>query len=182
MNISTTPMADLLIVDTHFLGDERGQFARYFCQEALEPILNGKRIVQINHSLTKKVGAIRGLHYQKSPMQEMKLVRCTQGKVFDVAVDLRLNSPTFLHWFGIELSANNGKMMVIPEGFAHGFQALEENSEMLYLHTEFYSPKEESGVYYNDRRINIQWPQECSEISAKDANLPALTKHFLGVI
>jgi dTDP-4-dehydrorhamnose 3,5-epimerase len=114
--------------------DERGFFTRLFCHNELGELIGARQIVQINQSSTRTVGAVRGLHYQHGPSAEMKLVRCIKGKVWDVAVDLRAGSPTFLYWHAEELSAENAHMMVIPEGFAHGFQVLEEDSELLYLH------------------------------------------------
>ena len=181
MKINLTPINGLLVVETAILADDRGSFSRLFCPKSFPEILAEKKIAQINSSLTEKVGAIRGLHFQKSPALETKFVRCTAGRVFDVAVDLRAKSSTFLQWYGIELSAKNSKLLVIPEGFAHGFQVLEENSEMLYLHTEFYCPEHEPGIHYNDQSIAIDWPLPCSEMSAKDAAHAMLNNHFTGL-
>jgi len=121
------------------------------------------------------------MHFQYPPKAEIKIVKCLYGSVFDVAIDLRKNSPTLLQWHGEVLSAENKKMIYIPEGFAHGFQTLENNSELLYLHTEFYSPKYEGGIRYNDPRINIKWPLEISYISNRDNEFNLLDNNFLGI-
>jgi len=156
--------------------DERGWFARYFCKKEFSSIGHDKEWVQMNHSFTIKKGTIRGMHFQKPPHSEIKLVRCIHGSVYDVVIDLRKDSPTFLNWFGVELSAENKLMMYIPEGFAHGFQTLEDNSGLLYMHTAYYSPEAESGLKFNDPQINISWPLEVSEISLRDNNHDLLEK------
>ena len=137
--------------------------------------------MQINHSLTRKKGAIRGLHFQYPPKAEIKVVKCLSGSVFDVIVDLRRNSSSFLQWHGEVLSSENEKMMYVPEGFAHGFQTLEEDTELLYLHTEFYSPEHEGGVLYNEPMINVSWPLDVTDISTKDNNYPLLSTSFEGI-
>jgi len=133
MKIKQTSLQDAFIIEPEPFKDNRGIFARCFCQRELQNMLHGNNIVQINHSLTKQKGAIRGMHFQYPPKAETKMVKCLRGSVFDVMVDLRQESSTFLKWHGEILSAENIKMMFIPEGFAHGFQALEENTELLYL-------------------------------------------------
>ena len=158
------------------INDERGWFARYFCKKEFSTIGHEKEWVQMNHSFSLKKGTLRGMHFQKPPHSEVKLVRCIQGSVFDVIIDLRKDSPTFLKWFGTELSAENKLMMYIPEGFAHGFQTLEDNSGLLYMHTAYYSPEAESGLRYNDPQVNISWPLEISEISMRDTNHDILEK------
>ena len=162
--------------------DHRGAFDRLFCQRELKEVIGNRQIVQINHSRTATVGAIRGLHYQYPPVAEMKLIRCLKGKVWDVAVDLRSGSPTFLSWHAEELSASNKRMMVIPEGCAHGFQVLEPNSELLYLHTSFYRPEYEGGIRYNDPEIIINWPLPVSDISQRDQNHPLINENYPGLI
>jgi dTDP-4-dehydrorhamnose 3,5-epimerase len=132
--------------------------------------------------MTIKKGALRGLHFQYPPQAEIKIVKCVAGRVYDVIVDLRCDSPTFGQWHGEILSAQNMKMMYIPEGFAHGFQVLDENSELLYLHTQFYNPQCEGGVRYDDPMINILWPLKVTEISARDQNHPLLSKDFEGIL
>ena len=158
------------------INDERGWFARYFCKKEFSTIGHEKEWVQMNHSFSLKKGTLRGMHFQKPPHSEVKLVRCIQGSVFDVIIDLRKDSPTFLKWFGTELSAENKLMMYIPEGFAHGFQTLEDNSGLLYMHTAYYSPEAEDGLRYNDPQVNISWPLEISESSMRDTNHDLLEK------
>ena len=121
------------------------------------------------------------MHYQESEYKEIKLVRCIAGKVYDVIIDIRKDSPTFLKWFGIELSAENKKMLYIPAGFAHGFQCLSDNCELLYHHSAFYTPGRETGISYNDPAVNIEWPIEITVISERDKNHPFITKNFKGI-
>ncbi|MBS1746649.1 MAG: dTDP-4-dehydrorhamnose 3,5-epimerase [Bacteroidetes bacterium] len=161
--------------------DERGWFARYFCKKEFASIGHTKEWVQMNHSFTSKKGSLRGMHFQLSPFSEIKLVYCISGSVFDVIVDLRKNSNTFLQWFGAELSASNHRMMYIPEGFAHGFQCLEDNCGLLYHHTAYYQPNVEGGIKYDDPVLNIQWPLDVTTISARDMAHPYLDKNFKGI-
>ena len=182
MKIKQTPLQNAFVIEPEPFTDDRGLFARVFCKQELQSILHGKNIVQVNHSMTRQKGAIRGMHFQRPPMAEIKMVKCLSGSVFDVMIDLRSDSSTFLNWYGEKLSAENMKMMYIPEGFAHGFQTLEENSELLYLHTEFYCPEHEGGVRYNDPLINISWPIEVADISKKDKNYSLLSKDFEGLL
>jgi dTDP-4-dehydrorhamnose 3,5-epimerase len=182
MKILGTPIADLILVESKFQTDERGSFTRLYCQEELGELVGKRQIVQINQSSTRTVGTVRGLHYQRDPHAEMKLVRCIKGKVWDVAVDLRAGSPTFLHWHAEELSAENAHMMVIPEGFAHGFQVLEEDSELLYLHTAFYTPAVEGGVRPTDPQLSIAWPMVPQDLSDRDLSHPLLTSEFTGLL
>jgi len=177
-----TPIADLILVESALQTDERGSFTRLYCQKELGELVGERQIVQINQSSTHTVGAVRGLHYQHEPHAEMKLVRCIKGKVWDVAVDLRAGSPTFLHWHAEELSAENAHMMVIPEGFAHGFQVLAEDSELLYLHTAFYTPSVEGGVRPTDPELSIAWPMVPQDLSDRDLNHPLLTSEFTGLL
>ena len=174
MNIKQTPLKDAFIIEPEPFRDDRGLFARVFCKQELRDILRGKNIVQVNHSMTRQKGAIRGMHFQRPPRAEVKMVKCLSGSVFDVMIDLRSDSSTFLNWHGEKLSAENMKMMYIPEGFAHGFQTLEQNSELLYLHTEFYNPEYEGGVHYNDPKVGISWPLEVTDVSERDRNHPLL--------
>ncbi|NOR68610.1 MAG: dTDP-4-dehydrorhamnose 3,5-epimerase, partial [Methylomarinum sp.] len=133
-------------------------------------------------SVTISKGAIRGLHFQYPPYTEMKIVRCLKGKIFDVAVDLRKDSSTLLKWHSEILTPDNNKMMVIPEGFAHGFQSLESESEVLYLHTAEYQAEFEGGVLFNDPKLNIQWPIEYTDISDRDRNHPLIDEYFTGLV
>lgn len=182
MKIVTTPLEGVVIVETTKHSDHRGEFFRAYCQHELAPVIGERQIVQINISKTSAFGAIRGLHFQRPPQAEMKLIRCITGKVWDVAVDLRAGSPTYLKWRAEELCADSAKMLVIPEGCAHGFQVLEEGSELLYLHTAFYSPETESGVRYNDPRLNIQWPLDVTDISDRDRLHPLIDSQFNGIL
>lgn len=175
------PIAGAAIAETKPLEDHRGLFGRFFCRDELGLVFGEREIVNVNSSRTSKAGSIRGLHFQHPPKAEMKLVRCLQGSVFDVILDLRAGSPTFLHWHGEILSAENLRMMILPEGVAHGFQTMENDTEMLYLHTEFFSPAHDSGVHYDDPRIGIDWPLPLADISDKDSNYPLITKDFKGL-
>ncbi|MEJ5242608.1 MAG: dTDP-4-dehydrorhamnose 3,5-epimerase [Desulfomicrobiaceae bacterium] len=182
MTIRPTPIANLMVVESTPHIDPRGAFTRLYCERELAEIIGSRRIVQINHSRTQRVGTVRGLHFQYPPHAEMKLVRCLKGRVWDVAVDLRANSPTFLHWHAEELTPENGRMIVIPEGFAHGFQVLEAASELLYLHTAFYAPTAEAGIRCDDPHLAIPWPLPVSDLSVRDANHPLLTPDFSGIV
>lgn len=181
MKLRPTPLPGVFVAESLPVSDHRGAFNRLFCANALESALGNRRIVQINHSLTRAVGGIRGLHYQQAPHAEMKMVRCLHGRVWDVAVDLRKGSPTFLQWHAEELSAANSHMMIIPEGCAHGFQVLEADSELLYLHTAFYTPGAEGGVAFDDPLLGITWPLAPTDLSARDRQHPALTPRFPGI-
>jgi dTDP-4-dehydrorhamnose 3,5-epimerase len=182
MQITKTTINDLRIAKFDSQVDLRGSFARLFCADELQFIIGNHKILQINRSVTKKVGSIRGFHFQPPPNAEMKFVRCLNGKIWDVAVDIRLNSPTFLRWHAEELSSVNSKMMIIPEGFAHGFQVLEPDSELLYLHTAYYNPKSEGGIRYDDPALGIGWPLPVSDISVRDSSYPHLVSGFKGII
>jgi len=157
-------------------GDERGWLARTYCANVFKEKAGiNDFFVQANHTFTLEKGTIRGLHYQIEPHSELKLIRCIRGKVFDVAVDLREKSPTFLHYISIELSPENNNMFLIPKGCAHGFQTLTSDCEMLYLHSAFYSPEFERGCRYDDPKINIQFPLIPTVISQRDQQHPFLT-------
>lgn len=182
MKLNNTPLAGLMVADTTRMGDARGSFARLFCARELEAAIGTRRIVQVNQSHTAEPGTVRGMHFQLAPHAEMKLVRCLKGRVWDVALDLRAGSPTFLQWHAEELSPDNARMMVIPEGFAHGFQVLDPDSELLYLHTDFYTPALEGGVRCLDPRIAIDWPLPVIGLSPRDAGHPLLTTDFSGIV
>jgi len=182
MKIAATSISDLMVVKTETHSDHRGAFTRLFCQDELRECMASRKIVQINHSRTSAVGAVRGLHYQNPPHAEMKFVRCLKGRVWDVAVDLRAGSRTFLKWHAEELSEENMCMMVIPEGFAHGFQVLEENSELLYLHTASYTPAVEGGVRPVDKMLAIDWPLAIQDLSDRDRSHPLLNADFTGLM
>lgn len=181
MKFIETALKGLVIIKLEPFKDDRGQFSRIYCEKELKEIGHLKRIVQINQSLTKRKGTLRGLHYQVPPRAEIKIVRCVRGSVFDVAVDLRCKSKTFLKWQGEILSEINDKMFYIPEGFAHGFQALEENSQLLYFHTDFYSHEYEKGILFNDPKIDIKWPMKITEVSERDKSFNYISDNFDGV-
>jgi len=179
--IIDTPLQGVKLVRRKPIGDSRGYLERLFCADELEAAIDGKGIMQVNHTLTTKRGAVRGMHFQLPPHAETKLVSCIRGAVFDVAVDLRQGSPTFLEWHGETLSPDNHRTLVISEGFAHGFQTLTENCEMLYFHTAAYHPDAEGAVNAQDPRLAIAWPQAISELSHRDAAHPMLREDFDGV-
>jgi dTDP-4-dehydrorhamnose 3,5-epimerase len=161
--------------------DSRGWFARTWCKNEFQQIGHTKEWVQMNHSFNAKAGAVRGMHYQLPPYTEIKMVRCIAGAVYDVIIDLRKGSETFLQWFGTELSAKNKTMLYIPEGFAHGFQTLADDTELIYQHTDFFTPGAEAGIQYNDPMLNIKWPLEPTEISDRDKWHPLLNDNFTGI-
>ena len=181
LNILQTQIPDLVLAETRPYADSRGAFSRLYCKRELSSVIGSRQIVQVNISSTGSVGAVRGMHFQHAPHAEMKLVRCLKGRVWDVAVDLRANSPTFLKWHAQELSHANAKMIVIPEGFAHGFQVLEPDSELLYLHTEFYERQSEGGLRYNDPKFEINWPLPITDLSDRDAKHPLIDSSFQGL-
>ncbi len=181
MKFIKTNIKDMYIIEPKPFQDERGSFSRVFCENELKEISLTKRIVQINHSTTTKKGAIRGMHFQLPPKAEIKIVKCIRGSILDVGIDLRKDSSTFLQWHGEILSEDNMKLLVIPEGFAHGFQALVENIEMIYFVTEVYAPQNEGGVRFNDPKIKINWPLEITDISKKDNEWPYLDEDFKGI-
>jgi len=181
LNIILTEIQGVAIVVGNSVEESRGSFNRLFCDEELSLLLGGRKIIQINRSLTSQIGAIRGLHYQHSPHAEMKMVRCLKGRVWDVAVDLRKRSPTFLHYHAQELSAENNQMMIIPEGCAHGFQVLDADSELLYLHTAAYAPDAEGGFRYDDPLLSIDWPLPVSDISSRDQSHLSLSENYQGL-
>jgi dTDP-4-dehydrorhamnose 3,5-epimerase len=180
-DIKSTPIADLHVLQRRPIGDSRGFLERLFCREELQALLAGKSIAQVNHTFTATRGTVRGMHFQHPPHAEIKFVSCLRGEVYDVAVDLRRGSPTFLQWHAERLSADNHRTLVIPEGFAHGFQTLSENCEMLYFHTAAYHPASEDGLNAGDPRLAIQWPLPLAELSQRDAGHPHLGDDFLGV-
>lgn len=181
MNILTTPIPNLMLIETAQHVDARGAFSRLYCERELTDLIGQRRIVQINHSRTVQVGAVRGFHFQRPPHAEMKLVRCLKGRVWDVAIDLRPDSPTFLCWHAEELTPGNTRMMVIPEGFAHGFQVMEPESELLYLHTALYAPDAEGGLRHDDPRLGIDWPLAVTDLSPRDAGHAFIDSNFQGI-
>lgn len=176
-----TSIEGLKVIETNAYIDDRGAFRRFFCDEELASILGDRKVRQINHSFTRTQGAIRGMHFQYPPFGEMKLVRCLRGRIFDVSIDLRRQSQTFLQWFAIELSPEKAEMVVIPEGFAHGFQTLENDCELLYLHTQTYQPGNEGGIRFNDPRIGIKWPLPPQDLSDRDQRHSWIDDDFQGL-
>ncbi len=177
-----TPLRGVYVIEPNAFVDHRGFFARMFCSEELKEHGLKYDLVQANHSGSRRKGTIRGMHYQLPPHAETKIVKCVKGRVYDVVIDVRKNSPTFLQWYGIELNMENKKQLYIPEGFAHGFQALEDDAEIIYLVTAFYTMEFERGVRFNDAAIGIEWPlKENIIISEKDNNIPLIDDGFKGI-
>ncbi len=181
MIVSHTKIDGLVVAQQLPFEDNRGAFGRLFCERSLAEQLGAEHIVQINHSRTRAVGAVRGMHFQHPPHAEIKMVRCLKGRVWDVVLDLRANSPTFLQWHAEMLTPESANMLVIPKGCAHGFQVLEAESELLYLHTAFYEPASEGAVRFDDPLVNITWPLPVTDLSQRDTNHPLLTPDFAGL-
>jgi dTDP-4-dehydrorhamnose 3,5-epimerase len=169
------------IVEIQPYKDDRGWFGRFYCKDEFQQIGHNKEWVQMNHSVTYQKGAIRGMHFQVAPYREIKMVRCIAGAVYDVIIDLRKDSATFLKWFGSDLSAENKRMMYIPEGFAHGFQCLSNDCELIYFHTEYYEPGFEGGIRHDDPAVSIKWPLNVTTISERDQLHPTLDENFKGI-
>jgi dTDP-4-dehydrorhamnose 3,5-epimerase len=181
MKFTPTSLKGVFIVDLQPYADSRGWFSRIYCKREFEEIGHTKEWVQLNHSFTNKKGAIRGMHYQLPPFSEIKMVRCIAGAVWDVVVDIREDSETFLQWTAAELSAENKKMIYIPEGFAHGFQTLQDNCELLYFHSNFYTAGSEGAIRYDDPAVGIKWPLPLTELSDRDRDHPLLNAQFKGI-
>ena len=179
--ISPLHLTGLQLLQRRVLGDSRGYLERMFCSQDLEPVLNGLGVVQINHTLSARAGTVRGMHFQHAPHAETKLVSCLRGKVFDVAVDIRQGSPTFLAWRAEILSEENHRTLLIPEGFAHGFQTLSPDCEFLYIHTAPYRAEAEGALSPSDPALGIEWPLTITELSDRDKNHPMLTPSFKGI-
>jgi dTDP-4-dehydrorhamnose 3,5-epimerase len=179
--IKDTLLSGLKIIERQQLGDDRGFLARLFCAEELGAAGWNQPVVQINQTLTQEQGTIRGMHYQKPPHAEMKLVTCLHGAIWDVAVDLRHSSPTFLKWHGQELSADNHRALLIPEGFAHGFQTLTDNCEIIYLHSRAYKPDAEVGLNATDPQLSINWPHPVKGLSSRDTQHRMINPQFQGI-
>ena len=179
--VSNLPLAGLKLVERQRMGDSRGYLSRLFCADELTAAGWHKPIAQINHTYSAQCGTVRGMHYQQPPHAEMKLVTCIRGEVWDIAIDLRADSHTFLHWHAEILSAANNRALLIPEGFAHGFQTLSDDVELLYCHTAAYSPSAEAALNAKDPRLAIAWPLEMTELSLKDAMHPLIDSKFEGV-
>ncbi|MBH8579867.1 dTDP-4-dehydrorhamnose 3,5-epimerase family protein [Halomonas pacifica] len=181
LTLSETSIPDLSLLIRHPVGDDRGFMERLFCVDELSLVIGGGRISQINRSMTANSGTLRGMHFQYPPYSEKKIVTCLKGEIFDVAIDLRRGSPTFLSWHGEFLKASGHTSLVIPEGFAHGFQTMTDDCEVIYFCTNKYFPEAEGGIDALDPRVSIEWPLCISERSARDKTHPWLTNDFLGV-
>lgn len=181
MNFTATPLAGLWIVETIPRGDARGRLTRLSCERSMQSIHPGLHFRQVNLSYSAQRGTVRGMHYQRAPAAETKLVRCLRGRVFDVAVDLRAGSATFRHWHGVELEASNERQLLIPQGFAHGFQALTDDVELLYQHSADYDPECEAGVRHDDPALAITWPLPVTTMSDRDRSHRLIDAQFQGV-
>lgn len=175
MKFEETPLGGVYVVETERHADERGFFARTFCRDEFAARSLDARVAQCSVSFNLRRATLRGMHYQAAPYAEAKLVRCTMGAVFDVVVDLRPESQTFKRWFGVELSAANRRALYIPEGFAHGFLTLEDETEVFYQISEFYHPECSRGVRWDDAAFAIAWPFEPRVISERDRAFPDFT-------
>ena len=172
MNFTKNKIEGSFDVDINRLGDDRGFFSRVYCSQEFKKNNITANISQANLSFSKIKGTIRGMHYQLEPSSEMKAVRCIAGSLYDVIIDLRKSSKTYKQWYGVKLCSKQKNMIIVPEGCAHGFQTLEDNSEALYLVSKDYDPKLEKGIKWNDKNFNIEWPVKVSEISIKDKAWP----------
>ncbi len=181
MIFTETPLKGSYLIEIEPINDERGFFSRLFCEKEFKELKLNTKWVQINNSLSKSSGTLRGLHLQNKPNTEIKLIRCIKGLIWDVIVDVRLGSSTYGQWFAETLSSKKRNMIYVPEGFAHGFISLEENSEIIYLNSEFYAPGSELTLFWNDSEVSINWPIKPIYISSKDKkgiSLRELKKKF----
>lgn len=181
LSAEPTPLAGLFGIHGQRVVDERGRFSRLFCEQDFAAFRPGLHFCQVNLSETRQRGSIRGMHYQTPPAAEAKIVRCLRGRVFDVAVDVRSDSCTFLRWHSLELSDENDRAFFIPEGFAHGFQALTDDVQLLYMHTAPWTPACEAGLRYDDPKLAIDWPLPVTVVSGKDRRYPLIDEAFAGV-
>ena len=173
-----TPLGGLTVVLRSALEDSRGFLSRLYCADELRAAGWRGDVAQVNHTLTRRQGSVRGLHFQRAPHAEAKLVSCVRGEVFDVAVDLRRGSPTYLQWHAQRLSAQNRHSLLIPRGFAHGFQALADDCELIYLHSSAYTPEAEGGLDALDAALAIAWPLPVVERSPRDLSFAAIDENF----
>jgi len=178
---SETFIDGLYLIEPVVNNDERGSFFRLFCEKEFKNIGIDMEIKQINISFNKFKGTIRGLHYQSPPSTESKIIRCSHGEIFDVAVDIRKNSKTYLSFFNVNLSSENNLMLFIPNGFMHGFQTLKNNTYIEYYHSDFFVEKLDNGIFYQDKTLDIKWPLKVTCISERDKGLPWIDERFEGV-
>ena len=176
MNIIGIPLEGAAEIECFPNRDERGWFSRYFCKKELSELSNENEVVQINSSFTSLAGTIRGLHLQNAPYEEDKFVRCISGRIYDVILDVRIGSPTYGSIHSVVLDSEKMNMIFIPKGFAHGFQTLVPNCQILYLHTQFHHPKAEDGFRFDSPELEIDWPLEITQISERDMNLEVFSK------
>ena len=181
MKVIETELSGVVILETTVFEDKRGIFSRLYNIEELRDIMGERNIHQVNLSLTKSPGTVRGMHYQYPPYSEMKLVKCLRGRAWNVVVDLRQNSSTFLQHHAFELSSHNALMHITPEGCAHGFQTLEPDTELLYIHTALYKSDCEGGVSCNDPKLAINWPLPITNLSLRDSSFAPITDDFKGI-
>lgn len=181
LKVSDLPLEGLKLIQREILDDERGFLSRLFCADELARVGWNEPIAQVNHTLTLRRGCVRGMHYQEAPHSDAKLVTCIRGEIWDVAVDLRTNSSTFLKYHGQVLSEKNCSAMLIPVGFAHGFQTMKENCELIYLHTSSYKPEAERGLRYDDPNLAINWPCPVTLVSQRDQFYQLLMPSFRGI-
>jgi dTDP-4-dehydrorhamnose 3,5-epimerase len=181
IQLRALPLNGLFVVQHRRHADPRGQFSRLFCEGSLSAFGRPFHVRQINHSVTMECGSVRGLHYQTAEAPEAKLITCLRGAVWDVAVDLNPESATFLQWHAERLEAGDGRSLLIPAGFAHGFQAMTDDAELLYLHSADYAPEYEAGLSVSDPRLGINWPLPVKNLSPRDASRPLLDLSFAGV-
>lgn len=178
MKFEETPLPGAYVIELERFGDDRGFFARAFCRDEFKSQGLTTGVVQINDSLSAQKGTLRGMHYQIAPHQETKVVRCIRGALYDVILDMRKSSPTFGQHFGVELSADNRRMLYVPRGFAHSFITLQEDTESLYFVDSPYAPDAERGVRWNDPKFNVQWPLQPTTVSDKDASWPDFSPEY----
>jgi dTDP-4-dehydrorhamnose 3,5-epimerase len=175
MKFNELKLSGAYLIELEIQGDNRGWFSRYYCENEYKELGLDTNIVQANVSYNEKLGTLRGLHFQRPPKAEVKIVRCLHGAIWDVIVDIRKSSRTFGKWFAQELNEDNRLMMYVPKGFAHGFITLSDFTEILYLHTEFYDPALEDGINYNDKSVDIDWPIDMNIVSDRDRSLGSLS-------
>lgn len=181
MKFHPTPLSGAYTIELEKRGDDRGFFARFFCQREFQEAGLPCSVVQINNSLSAKAGTLRGMHYQLPPAAEVKIVRCIRGSLYDMIIDLRPDSKTFGRWFGLELNEENRLMLFVPQGFAHGFMTLADNTEAFYLVSAFYEPTRERGLRFNDPHFALTWPGTPVDISDKDRAWPNFDPAYHGV-
>ncbi len=181
MKFIPLPLAGACLIEPEPYSDERGWFARTYCKREFAAIGHTAEWVQLNHSFTKDKGTIRGMHFQLPPYSEIKMVRCIAGAVWDVVVDIRKDSPSFLQWYATELNPGNRHMLYIPAGFAHGFQTLKPDTELIYHHSEYYQPGVESGLRFDDPALSLSWPLPVTVVSDRDRSHPLIQETFKGI-